>query len=61
MAEILPTRRKTLLNQYNGADALARACLFVWGFTPHSRSFHSYGDVTITGEVMQILTYTRHS
>ena len=29
MAEILPTRRKTLLNQYNGADALARACLFV--------------------------------
>ena len=25
-----------------------------------SRNFHSYGDVTITGEVLQILTYARH-
>ena len=24
--------------------------LFVWGFSSHSRIFHSYGDVTITGE-----------
>ena len=23
--------------------------------------FHSYGDVTITGEGLQILTYARHS
>ena len=26
-----------------------------------SSIFHSYGDVTITGEELQILTYTRHS
>ena len=35
--------------------------LFVWGLTSHSRIFHSYGDVTITGEGLQILTYARHS
>ena len=29
------------------------ACLFV--------VFHSYGDVTITGEGFQIFTYTQHS
>ena len=33
------------------------ACLF---FSSHSRFFHSYGDVTITDERMQILTYVRH-
>ena len=36
-------------------------CLFVWGLSSHSRIFHSYGDVTITGEGLQILTYARHS
>ena len=35
--------------------------LFVWGFTSHSRIFHSYGDVTISCEGLQILTYTRQS
>ena len=35
--------------------------LFVWGFSSHSRIFHSYGDVTITGEGLQILTDARHS
>ena len=35
--------------------------LFVWGFSLHSRIFHSYGDVTITGEGLQVLTYARHS
>ena len=35
--------------------------LFVWCFTSHWRIFHSYGDVTIIGEGLQILTYTRHS
>ena len=37
---------------------------FVWFFislSSHSRTFHSYGDVTITGEGLQILTYARHS
>ena len=36
-------------------------CLFVWGFSSHSRIFHSHGDVTIAGEGLQILTYARHS
>ena len=35
--------------------------LFVWGFSSHSKFFHSDGDVTITGEGVQILTYDRHS
>ena len=38
--------------------------LFVFvclGFSSHSRDiFHSYGDVTITGEGLQILTYALH-
>ena len=35
--------------------------LFVWGYTSHSRIFHSYGEVTITGKRLQIFTYARHS
>ena len=35
-------------------------CLFVWGFSSHSRIFHSYGDVTIAGEGLN-MTYARHS
>ena len=34
-------------------------CLFAWGCLSHSKMFHSYEDVTITGERLQILTYTR--
>ena len=36
-------------------------CLFVLAFSSHSRIFHSYGDTTITGIVLQILTYGRRS
>ena len=35
--------------------------MFVWGLSSHSRIFHSYGDVTIAGEGLQILTCARHS
>ena len=35
-------------------------CLFVWSFSSHSRILQSFGDVTIAGEGLQILTYTRH-
>ena len=35
-------------------------CLF-WSFSSYSRIFHSYGDVTITGEGLQALTSARHS
>ena len=34
--------------------------LFVLSLSSHSRIFHSYGDVTIAGEGLQILTYDRH-
>ena len=34
---------------------------FVQEFSSHSRIFHSYGDVTIKGEGLQIWTYARHS
>ena len=35
---------------------------FVWGFNfVHYKIFHSYGDVTISGERLQILTYVKHS
>ena len=36
-------------------------CLFVCGVKSHSRNFHPNGDVTITDERLQILTYTRNS
>ena len=35
--------------------------LFVCGLSSHSRIFHSYGDVTIADEGLQILTCARHS
>ena len=34
--------------------------LFVWGFTSHFRVFHSFGNVSITGEGLQILIYAPH-
>ena len=35
-------------------------CLFVWGFSSNSRIFHSQGDVTNSGDGLQMLTYARH-
>ena len=35
--------------------------LFVWDLLSHSKIFHSYGNVTIAGEGLQILTYARYS
>ena len=43
------------------ADFVCLLGLFVWIFLSISRIFHSFGDVIITGEGLQILTYTRHS
>ena len=34
--------------------------LAVWSLSSHSRIFNSYGDVTIAGEGLQILTYAQH-
>ena len=39
---------------------LLEFCLFELGFSSHLRYFHSHGDVTITGEGLQILTYSLH-
>ena len=33
---------------------------YVCGFPSHLRIFHSYGDITMTGDGLQILTYARH-
>ena len=41
-------------------NILLFVCLFIWSFSSHSRIFHSFGDVTITGEGLQMLTYARH-
>ena len=40
--------------------ASKKVCLFNCGFLSHLRIFHSYGDVTIASEGLQILTYARH-
>ena len=40
--------------------ALVMVILLVFG-SSHSRILHSFGDVTITGEGLQILTNARHS
>ena len=50
------------LIQYNWhcQKALSTTALF-GGVTSQSRIFHSYGYVTIMGEELQILTYTRYS
>ena len=34
--------------------------MFVCCFSSHSRIYHSFGDVTIDGEGLQILTYDPH-
>ena len=34
---------------------------FAWGFSYHSKFFHSYGDINIVCEGLQILTCDRHS
>ena len=36
-------------------------CLCDWGLSSHLRILHSYGDITITGEGLQILTFAQHS
>ena len=36
-------------------------CLFVWNISADLRIFHSYGDVTVAGEGLQILTYVRRT
>ena len=39
---------------------LIKVDFFVWGFLSQSRFFHSYKDVTITSEGLQIKTFSWH-
>ena len=48
-----------VINSYLTALFL-NCCLIVWCLSSRSRIFHSYGDVTITREGLQILTYFRN-
>ena len=54
----LPFKNKIIWNLYLHLHIFLVVC---WSLSSHSRSFHSYGDVTITGERLQILTDARHS
>ena len=51
--------------EYLYVDLLFLPKLSIWGFfcssfSSHSRIFHLFGDVTIAGDGLQILTYVRH-
>ena len=56
----MPPFSRGLKNNTHIVMKLLFVCLF-WGLSSHSRIFHSYGDVTIADEGLQILTYARHS
>ena len=45
------------LNCSQVSDVIHGPLVFAWGFRTNSRIFHSYVDVTITGEGLQILSY----
>ena len=49
-----------MVNNWQSYRVLCTICLFVCLFSSHSRIFHSYGDVTIDGEALQILTFAPH-
>ena len=56
----LPPYAVYITHVMNFDKPLRYFCLF-WDFSSYSRIFHLYGDVTITGEGLQILTCARHS
>ena len=57
-----PVIKKPIITQVLQKPKRLFVCLIVClGSTSLSRIFHSYGDVTITGEGLQICTYARHS
>ena len=56
-------RERVFLHKYSIMCATLNSTLLllVWGFSSHSRVFYSFGEVSITSELLQIWTYTRHS
>ena len=57
----LKKKKKFDWKEFIFMDQLFSGWIWVCSFSSHSRIFHSYGDVTIAGERLQILTYDRHS
>ena len=51
--------QKILHMMVKANNCIVSSIMFVC--STHSRIFHSYGDVILTGEGLQILTYTRLS
>ena len=50
------------INRFLYALILSLSYVFLfWSLSSHSRIFHSYGDVPIIGEGLQILPYAQHS
>ena len=54
---VLHVSKAWLLPCYNIFDLLFMYNYVCLGFSSHSRIFRSHGDVSITGEGLQILTY----
>ena len=49
------------IDHWNPVYTFKFVILFVCGFSSHSRTVYSFGNVIITDKVLQILTYARHS
>ena len=53
--------RSLCMQKQNHQYVCLFVCLFVLSLSSNSKIFHPYGDVTISGEGLQIMTYARHS
>ena len=61
LAKILAFLSDFIYQQKDTDNNLMFVCLFDCNVSSHSRIYHSFGDVAITGEELQILTYALHS
>ena len=59
--DMLKKNAKVQHTSFKDRYHLMFVCLFLWGFSSDFKIFYWYGDVTITDEGLQILTYTGHS
>ena len=61
VVKILQLPRSERLESARKPKTLTLICFsFFWSFSSHSIIFHSFGDVTIAGKGLQILTYAGH-
>ena len=61
VSDISPNQMSDFLSPLADLATIYMICPEIPGFLSHSRIFHSYGDITITSEGLQIFTYDRHS